>query len=249
MLSKPLIGLNANYRAATHDRPAFSFVGAGYFDAIIQAGGIPVVIPPVVEEADLHTLLDHLNGVVMIGGPDLDPHRDGFMRHASVRPMEARREETDRRLMKLIVQRRMSVFGIGVGMQLMNVTLGGNLFFHISEDLPGSLPHKDPLDKGHRHGLDVVPGTLMERIYGDGEVRVNSVHHMSIDELAPEFRVSAYCPDGVVEAIESSRDDWFAIGTQFHPESESASALDKRIFEEFIDGVKIMSQQSLRMVA
>jgi putative glutamine amidotransferase len=78
----------------------------------------------------------------------------------------------------------------------------------------------------------------MERVYGDGEIRVNSMHHMAVDEVAPGFTVTARCPDGVVEAIESDVPGWFAIGTQFHPEADSASALDCRIFEEFIDGVR-----------
>lgn len=237
MQSKPLIGLNANFRPATHDRPAFSFVGAGYYDAIIAAGGIPVVIPPVAEEADMEAILDRLHGIVFIGGPDLDPHRDGFMRHASVRPMESRREDLDRALMSLVVRRRLPVFGIGVGLQLLNITMGGNLYFHIPADVPTALPHKDPIDAGHRHGLEVVPGTIMDRIYGDGEVRVNSMHHMAIDELAPGFQVAARAPDGLIEAVEWAGDDWVAIGTQFHPEAESASALDQRIFEEFIEGI------------
>jgi putative glutamine amidotransferase len=85
-------------------------------------------------------------------------------------------------------------------------------------------------------------------VYGEGEIRVNSMHHMAIDEVAPGFMVSARCPDGVVEAIESTMPDWFAIGTQFHPEADSASALDLRIFEEFIDGVKATSME-MRLVA
>ncbi|PQO42560.1 gamma-glutamyl-gamma-aminobutyrate hydrolase family protein [Blastopirellula marina] len=237
MFSKPVIGLNANFRNATHDRPAFSFISAGYFDAVIAAGGIPVVLPPVGNAEDQQAVLQRLDGVVLIGGPDLDPNRDGFMRHASIRMMEPRREEADRSMMKMIAQMRLPVFGIGVGMQLINVAMGGNLFMHIPEDLPGALPHHDTIDKHHRHGLEVVPGTLMEKIFGDGEVRVNSSHHMAIDELAPGFIVSARSPDGVIEAIESAHDDWFAIGTQFHPEAESASALDQRIFEEFVEGV------------
>ena len=123
-------------------------------------------------------------------------------------------------------------------MQILNVCLGGNLFLHIPEDLPTALPHKDHLDPNHRHGLDIVSGSLIERVYGDGEVRVNSMHHMAIDEVAPGFDVTARCPDGVIETIESNTDDWFAIGTQFHPEATSASALDVRIFEEFIVGVR-----------
>jgi len=237
MDSKPIIGLNADYRSARKDSPAFSYICAGYFDCLTKAGAIPVIIPPLDNVADLDRILDLLDGVVLVGGADLDPRNDGFMLHTSVRPMDRRREEFDRRLMKRISARRMPVFGIGSGMQLLNVSEGGNLFLHVPEDLPKALPHVDSLDVAHRHALEVQPGTIMERVYGEGEIRVNSMHHMAIDELAPGFAVTARCPDGVVEAIESTRDDWFALGTQFHPEADSASALDLRIFEEFIMGV------------
>jgi putative glutamine amidotransferase len=143
----------------------------------------------------------------------------------------------------------MPVLGIGVGMQLLNVSQGGNLFLHIPEDLPRALPHQDSLDPAHRHALVVEKGSLMERVYGEGEIRVNSMHHMAIDEVAPGFAVTAHCPDGVVEAIESIRDDWFALGTQFHPESESASALDLRIFEEFLCGATGTQVEGVRLVA
>lgn len=234
---KPLIGINTDYRSATNDRAAYSVLSAGYFDCILAAGGIPVVVPPLDNVVDLECVLEHLQGFVLIGGPDLDPNRDGFMRHPTVRAMESRREDFDRMLVSQITIRRLPVFGIGVGMQLLNVASGGNLFFHIAEDLPTAIPHKDLIDRGHRHGLDVEEGSLFERVYGDGEVRVNSMHHMSVDEVAPGFAVTARCPDGVVEGIESQMDDWFAIGTQFHPEADSASALDQRIFEEFVGGV------------
>ncbi|HEX4000877.1 MAG TPA: gamma-glutamyl-gamma-aminobutyrate hydrolase family protein [Pirellulales bacterium] len=237
MRTKPMIGLNADYRAAKKDAPAFTFLASGYYDAITAVGGIPVIIPPLTEEADLKRILDLLDGMVMVGGADLDPRRDGFMLHPTVRPMETRREDFDRMLIRLVADRRLPMFGIGAGMQLLNLSQGGNLFLHISEDMPKAVPHKDPLDPAHRHGLEVVPGSLMERVYGDGEIRVNSLHHMAVDEVAPGFRVTARCPDGVIEAIESTRDDWFAMGTQFHPESESASALDVRIFEEFLIGI------------
>jgi putative glutamine amidotransferase len=245
---KPLIGLNADYRAAVSDSPAYAFLATGYFDRIMDAGGIPVIVPPFDNDADFTSVLDVLHGFIMVGGQDLDPRRDGFMLHPTVRPLASRREKSDRTLMQLIAQRRLPVFGIGVGMQLLNVQQGGNLFLHIPEDLPGALPHKDPHDPGHRHGLEVAPGSLMERVYGDGEIRVNSMHHMAVDEVAPGFSATARCPDGVVEAIESSMEDWFAFGTQFHPEANSASALDQRIFEEFIDGVRRYSQ-ALRLVA
>ena len=234
--SKPLVGLNADFRAAKKDAPAFSYVSAGYYDAIVKAGGIPLILPPVTDETDLARLLDMLDGMLMVGGADLDPRRDGFMLHPSVRPLENRREEFDRMVMQMVAKRKLPYFGIGVGMQLLNINQGGNLLLHIPEDLPKALPHKDPLDAAHRHGLEVVAGSLMERVYGDGEIRVNSLHHMAVDEVAPGFRVTARCPDGVIEAIESTT-KWFAFGTQFHPEADSASALDLRIFEEFICGV------------
>ena len=160
------------------------------------------------------------------------------MRHPTVRPLDPRRESFDRTMMRCIADRQMPVFGIGVGMQLLNVTMGGNLFLHIPEDLPNAIPHKDPQDAGHRHSLDIKAGSLMERVYGDGEIRVSSRHHMAIDELAAGFEVTARCPDGVIEAIESTTNDWFAIGTQFHPENEAASALDVRVFEEFLDVIR-----------
>lgn len=238
MARKPLIGLNTDFQSACNDRPSYSLVCAGYYDSVIAAGGIPVMVPPLEEDDDLNAILDQVDGFVLIGGRDLDPRNDGFMLHPTTRPMDGRRENFDRRLCQFLCDRRKPIFGIGSGMHLLNVTMGGNLFLHIPEDLPKALPHKDNHDASHRHGLDVEPNTLMERVYGDGEVRVNSFHHMAVDEIAPGFVVSARCPDGVVEGIESRIEDWFAVGTQFHPEASSASALDIRIFEEFVAAVK-----------
>ena len=237
MHRKPLIGLNADYRAAKNDSPAYSFIAAGYYVRLQIAGAIPVIVPPLEMGEDIDRVLDTLDGFVLVGGHDLDPRRDGFMLHPSVRMMDRQRETFDRMLVDRIAERRMPVFGIGAGLQLLNLWAGGNLFLHVPEDLPEAIPHKDLQDPGHRHGLEVTPGSLMDRVYGDGEIRVNSMHHMAIDEVAPGFAVTARCPDGVIEAIESESPEWFAFGTQFHPEADSASALDIRIFEEFVDGV------------
>ena len=235
--AKPLVGINSDFHSATTQRPAYSVISAGYFHCVQAAGGIPIVVPPLTTDEDIDRVLEQLDAFVLIGGADLDPRRDGFMLHPTVRPMDSRREDFDRRLCKRIAARRMPVFGIGAGMQLLNVTMGGNLFLHIPEDVPTALPHKDPHDPSHRHGLDVEFGSIMERVYGDGEIRVNSMHHMAVDELAPDFAATARCPDGMIEAIECRDPEWLAIGTQFHPEARSASALDQRIFEEFIAGV------------
>ncbi|MEZ6135319.1 MAG: gamma-glutamyl-gamma-aminobutyrate hydrolase family protein [Pirellulaceae bacterium] len=236
-MSKPIIGINADFRSAAHNQPAFSYVAAGYYDAIARAGGIPLILTPGIDDEGLHQLMEHLDGCVLIGGADLDPRNDGFMLHAATKPMEARRERFDRRLAREIAERRLPVLAIGVGMQLLNVTCGGNLFLHIPEDLPTALPHRDNQDPAHRHSLIIESDSLIGRVYGEGEIRVTSRHHMAIDEVAPGFRVTAKCQDGVIEAIESEMIDWFAIGTQFHPECGHASALDVRIFEEFIEAI------------
>ena len=248
MPRKLLVGLNADYRPSRKEGPAVSFIPAGYYNAIHAAGGIPVVLPPMEDEDDVVRVLDMLQAFVLVGGADLDPRRDGYQLHSSVRLMDSRREDFDRMLMRLIAERRMPVFGIGSGMQLLNISQGGTLFLHLPEELPTAIPHKDAHDPEHRHGLEVVFGTMMERVYGDGEIRVNSMHHQSIDDVAAGFQITARCPDGVAEAIESTQDDWWAIGTQFHPESESASALDVRIFEEFLDGVR-EKNRAVRLVA
>ena len=249
MQNKPLIGINADYRAAKGDSPAFTCLPAGYFDCVSHVGGIPVVIPPLANEDDIHQILETLDGVILVGGADLNPRNDGFMVHPAMRLMDERREAFDRQLMRGIAQRRTPVLGIGAGLQLLNVTLGGNLYFHIPEDLPQAIPHRDAHDTSHRHSLDITPGSLMDRVYGDGEIRVNSRHHMAIDAVADGFEVTARCPDGVIEAIESRMPGWFALGTQFHPESAAASALDIRIFEEFVDGIRESGPAELRLVA
>jgi putative glutamine amidotransferase len=237
MAPKPQIGITTDQRSARKDSPAFCFLPAGYCNSVIKAGAIPILIPPLDNEDDIRRVLNGLDGLLFIGGGDLDCRRDGYMLHPSMRLLDPRREDFDRRLMNLAAERRMPVMGVGAGMQLLNVSQGGTLFLHVPEDLPRAIPHWDAMDPNHRHALEIEMGTLMERVYGEGEIRVNSSHHMAVDDVAPGFVVTARCPDGVVEAIESTIDGWVAFGTQFHPESESASALDLRIFEEFVAGI------------
>jgi len=247
-MTKPLIGINADFRSAVNGGPSFSYVTAGYYDAILAVGGLPIILPPYEQFQDIESILDRLEGLLFVGGADLDPRRDGWMLHATVKLQDPRRENFDRALMRLAAERRLPVMGVGAGMQLLNVTMGGNLMLHIPEDMPTALPHTDSIDREHRHTLELKPGTIMDRVYGDGELRVNSMHHQAIDEVAPGFEVSARCPDGIVEAIESTMPDWFALGTQFHPEAATASALDLRIFEEFVSGVR-QSSDAMRLVA
>jgi len=251
MVVKPLIGVNVDYRCSRKDSPAYCFLHAGYCNSLLKAGAVPMLLPPIDDPSDIQRVLEILDGLLFIGGGDLDCRRDGYMLHPSMRLLDPRREDFDRRLMDVAADRRMPVMGVGAGMQLLNISQGGTLFLHIAEDLPRAVPHLDAMDPNHRHALEIKMGTLMERVYGEGEIRVNSMHHMAVDDVAPGFAVTARCPDGVVEAIESTRSDWLAFGTQFHPEHESASALDLRIFEEFVAGItgEVLATDDMRLVA
>lgn len=233
--SKPLIGINGEFRAARKDVTALSWFNTGYYDSVTAAGGLPTLIPPLADDDDLRQFLSMLDGLVLCGcNFDLDPVRLGMERHPSSRSMPSRREDFDRRLCKLAVEIRIPILAVGLGMQTLNVVCGGTLLQHIPEAVQKPLCHRDAVESTLRHVLEIVPGTRVDHIYGPGEIRVNSQHHMAVDQVANVFRVSATAPDGVIEAYEAIDDDWFCLGVQWHPENETASALDMQVFENFL---------------
>ncbi len=235
MPQKPVIGINGDFRPARKDSIALSWFNSGYSDSITAAGGLPLLIPPFANDADLKQALGMVDGLVLAGcTQDLDPIRMGLEPHPHTRPMPVRREDFDRRLCKMAVEMKIPTVAIGVGMQTLNVICGGSLFQHVPEDVPKALHHRDPVEKHNRHIINIVEGTKCWDIYGPGEIRVNSDHHMAINQLAPQFRATAHAPDGVVEFYESIDPKWFCVGVQFHPEDDTASALDMQIFQEFL---------------
>jgi putative glutamine amidotransferase len=239
MSKRPIIGINCDYRPEVKDTEAFVWIHAGYFEMITNAGGIPFIIPPVADPKDQKELLQMCDGLVMIGCKlDLDPVRMGMEKHPSTRIMPTRREDFDRRLAKMAYDMKIPTLAIGSGMQTMNVICGGTLYQHIPEDCPKAIHHRDIVEANLRHVLDIVPGTLMFKIYGEGEIRVNSDHHMTVEHIAPCFNISATTPDGVVEGYESNDESWFCLGIMWHPENRSASALDMQVVEELIEASK-----------
>lgn len=238
MSTKPLIGINGDFRAARKDAVALSWFNAGYYDSVTAAGGLPLPIPPVATDEELVQYLQMVDGLVIAGCTlDLDPIRMGMEKHPATRAMPSRREDFDRRLCQMAAEMKIPTLAIGVGMQEMNVVLGGTLIQHINEAMPRALHHRDPVEKTCRHVIEVVEGTRMWDVYGPGEIRVNSHHHMAVDDLAPCFTVSALCPDGVIEAYESTEPDWFCVGVQWHPEDETSSALDMQVFQALLEYV------------
>ena len=246
--TKPLIGINADFRARRKEVTPLTWINTGYYDSVTACGGVPVVIPPLADDEDLKQVLSQLDGIVLTGCTlDLDPIRLGMEKHPSTRPMPSRREDFDRRLAKLAFELKIPVLAVGAGMQTLNVVCGGNLIQCIPEEIPKALHHRDAVEDNLRHIIDIVPGTRMDAIYGPGEIRVNSQHHMAIGQLAAPFMVSASCPDGVIEAYESTDETWFCVGVQWHPENDSASALDMQVFEHFMEACREPEPAILQM--
>ncbi len=247
--TRPLIGINADFIPAGKTTPAQVRLHTGYFEAVLAAGGLPLILPPAGKEAEINAFLDRVDGFVLTGGLDLDPKKQGLTSHPSVQPMPERREDHDRVLVRRLLARQVPLVAIGVGMHQLNVALGGNLFLHLPEDQPRALPHFDPTCGGpHRHTVLLQPGTRLDEIYGGGEIRVNSNHHQAVKQLGGKLRVGALAPDGIIEAIESVDPNWFCIGVQWQPESETASALDMQLFECFIQA-SIRQAQPLELAA
>jgi putative glutamine amidotransferase len=201
------------------------------------------------KDKEIAAFLQHVDGFVLTSGLDLDPRRLGQGMHAKARPMAPIREEHDRLVVRQVTQKRMPLLAIGAGMQQINVAAGGTLFLHLPEDLPRAMPHFDSTCSGpHRHAVRLQANSRLEEIYGEGEILVNSEHHQAVRQPGSGFRATAHAPDGVIEAIEATDPNWFCIGVQWHPESDTASALDLQLFECFIQAA-IRQSQPLALAA
>jgi putative glutamine amidotransferase len=230
--TRPCIGINADLLPVGKLAGASLRLPLGYIDAVTAAGGLPVIVPPCSSEVDPEVYLDRLDGFILSGASaDLDPRKHGLPSHPAVQPLPARRDDGDRLLVRRLIERRMPILAIGLGMQQINVALGGTLYLHLPEEFPRGLSHRDPADATHRHMATIEPGSRFEEYYGPGEIRINSQHHQAVRQPGKGLRVAARAADGVIEAVEALDPDWFCLGVQWHPEAESATALDLQLFE------------------
>jgi putative glutamine amidotransferase len=244
-----LIGINADFIAAGKQTTAHARLNAGYFDSVLAAGGLPVIMPPLNKGAEIGAFLDRIDGMLLSGGRDVDPRRQGLPGHPALQPLAERRDDNDRLLVRRVLERQLPVLGVGLGMQQLNLACGGTLHLHIPEDQPRAMPHHDPSGSGpHRHAVLLEPNTRLDEIYGGGEIRVNSAHHQAVCKVGAGLRVGALAPDGIIEAIEAVDANWFCVGVQWHPESETASALDMQLLECFIQAC-LRQSQPLALVA
>ncbi len=224
---RPVIGVNCDIVQQGDDD--YSFIPNTYLESLHNAGAAMVAIPPY-----FAVPIDAIDGVVMIGGRDLDPRDDGYQLHPSHRLMHPLRNGFDRRLVAMCAKHKIPLLAIGVGMQTLNVVQGGSLSYHIADDFHKALPHIRLEDKEHGHAIDCRDGSMCKEIYAEApDAFVRSQHHQCVDDVANGFVATAWSRDGIIEAIESVT-DWTAIGVQWHPEFTTATKIDRLLFEYFV---------------
>lgn len=209
----PVIGLTGNFR----DNDCT--LAEGYYQSVLKAGGVPVILPPYEETEPLVNTLDSLDGLLLTGGADINPLYLGEEPIKELHGINPRRDRQEWLLVKLAADRQIPVLGICRGAQLMNVALGGTLYQDIHSQMEGiRIKHDQELERGYAsHTVKVDADTLLYKLFQTDTLAVNSFHHQAVKEAAPGFRVCACSSDGVVEAIESTEYKSM-LGVQWHPE-------------------------------
>ncbi|HEX9012482.1 MAG TPA: gamma-glutamyl-gamma-aminobutyrate hydrolase family protein [Anaerolineaceae bacterium] len=214
----PLIGLTTGVQEDSEGYRK-QRLNDNYVQAVIAAGGIPVLIPTGLPETSYDDLLARLDGILFTGGPDIDPVIFHGKPHASVYGIDAERDSLELGLARRAADAKKPFLGICRGIQVINVALGGNLYTDIADQVPNALKHDtDGAVRDYRaHPVTVEEGSLLAGIVRAGAVRVNSFHHQAVKDVAPRLRLVATSPDHVVEAVELP-DHPFGLGVQWHPE-------------------------------
>src|ERR1043166_192822 len=215
-------------------------VNQAYTDAIVAAGLIPIVIPPVPPE-HAAAILDSVGGLVLTGGEECDPSCFGADRHPETGTANDARDQCELALAREAAARRLPTLAICRGVQVLNVALGGTLIQDLPSEVGSSVDH-DAEGRRHLrlHSVDVSGGSRLGAIVGDRSISTNSFHHQAVDQVGAGLCVVAKSADGVIEGVECSDRGWWAIGVQWHPEELTATPeeWDRRLFAAFADAVR-----------
>lgn len=206
---QPLIGITPQYEIERER----SWIRSSYTDAVIRAGGIPVILDQYRDNETVKALLPRLDGILFTGGVDINPKLYGEEVDEKCGEIADVRDDFEVRLMEVVGQYDIPVFGICRGIQSLNVLCGGSLHQHI--DCHHSV----------RHDVDITEGTRLHAILGKTKINTNSFHHQCVKAIAPGLVITAHAEDGTVEAIERPGDRFF-VGVQWHPELLSANEED-----------------------
>jgi len=230
---KPLIGISTYLERTRfgHWDVEAAVLYRGYLDCVVQAGGNPVMLPPV--GTWTAETIGFLDGLVIAGGADIDPAAYGAEPHPRTGEPRRDRDDAEFALVGAALKLDLPVLGVCRGMQVLNVALGGTLHQHIEghNPAPAVFEHTE---------IAVAPGTALHGILGE-RTTVQCHHHQSLDRIADGLRVTAQAPDGTVEAVELEGAR-FVVGVQSHPEQDIE---DLRLFEALV----AVAQKSARRQA
>lgn len=228
MDQKPLIGVTTYGRNENDDYT----IPANYVEAVRRAGGIPCLIPPGCN--GVAEILTSIQGLVLTGGGDINPTLYGGQQHETLYKLDAKRDASELEICNWVIAAGLPTLAICRGAQMINIAAGGTLHEHLPDVVGESVLHRAPPREPILHTIQVEPNTRLAKIMGQQEFSCFSWHHQSIRNLAPNLIVSAYAPDGVVEAIELPDHPWL-VGIQWHPEiSAKEEPLQQLLFEELV---------------
>lgn len=197
---------------------SFVKVSKSYVSSIESAGFVPVVLPLVKRQNTVDEFIDSIDILLLTGGEDVAPERYGCEPSKHLGVVNLERDSFEWKLLEKAKSKKLPIFGICRGMQIINIFFGGTLYQDIPTELDGQgvkVVHRQNAAKP-AHKINVLSGTRLSGIVGTGDLLVNTYHHQSVKKIAPGFEVSAVAPDGVIEAFEASF--YPAAGVQFHPE-------------------------------
>lgn len=231
---KPVIGICTRKM----NKEFFPSVGAprSYVEAVIRAGGIPVLMPFEIGLEDQARLLSSFDGVIFTGGGDLAVEFYGGTMSELVTDIDDDRDRFEMNLAKLVLESDLPVMGICRGLQLLNVAMGGTLIEDIPSEVANALGH--PYVEGEAfdklaHSIEIKEDSLLGELFGVKELQVNSLHHQGIRKMADRLEAVAWAPDGVIEgAVMQDRD--FGVLVQWHPECLPEAAHAQALFAAFV---------------
>lgn len=214
-----------------------------YVDAVVTAGGVPLLIPPIDDQEALRAIYERIDGLLLSGGGDIQPHYYGEEPIPELGSVDPARDQAEMLLARWATADHKPVLGICRGIQVINVALGGTLYQDIPAQLASDLQHNSSYlkqDWTHlAHDVRFAADSHLAEMFGTTSFSTNSLHHQSLKAIAPGIHPVAWAPDGVVEAIEGDNGH-FLIGVQCHPEALQGTA-DPRwqtLFKRFVDSCR-----------
>jgi putative glutamine amidotransferase len=208
-----------------------------YSEAVVAAGGAPVHISLVPQPEYVEAVVEGLDGILLPGSDsDVDPQRYGQQPHPNLGAVHPIKDETDLLIVAAAERKRIPIFAICFGMQVLNVSRGGTLIQDIGSQVPEAIKHEQgpPRDRPS-HRVTLSERTRLSKIAGAEAFAVNSHHHQAIETLGANLVATAWTSDGIIEALEDPRPDRFAVAVQWHPElGWERDPISQRLFEAFV---------------